>query len=74
MFPIQRPRRLRRTPAIRALVRETWLRPEDLVWPVFVHELDDPAPIPIPRREPFWNLPNTLTVLRIMVVPVFLFH
>ncbi len=35
-------------------------------------------PTAIPRREPsvrrekFWNLPNTLTVLRIAVVPVFL--
>lgn len=35
--------------------------------------IDDPVPIPLPRHEPFWNLPNTLTVLRIGVVPVFLF-
>ncbi len=35
-FPTQRPRRLRRNAAIRALVRETTLRPEQLVAPLFV--------------------------------------
>jgi porphobilinogen synthase len=35
-FPIQRPRRLRRTEAIRALVRETDLAPGDLIHPLFV--------------------------------------
>jgi porphobilinogen synthase len=33
-----RPRRLRRTPALRALVRETRLSPEQLVYPLFVCE------------------------------------
>ena len=37
-FPEQRPRRLRRTPALRALVRETDLRPSDLIAPMFVKE------------------------------------
>ena len=32
----RRPRRLRRTEAIRALVRETIVRPEDLIYPLFV--------------------------------------
>jgi len=32
----RRPRRLRRTDAIRALVRETIVRPEDLIYPLFV--------------------------------------
>jgi porphobilinogen synthase len=32
----RRPRRLRRTEAIRAMVRETVVRPEDLVYPLFV--------------------------------------
>ncbi|HVI93925.1 MAG TPA: porphobilinogen synthase, partial [Anaeromyxobacter sp.] len=31
-----RPRRMRRTEALRALVRETTLAPDDLVWPLFV--------------------------------------
>ncbi|MBI5240442.1 MAG: porphobilinogen synthase [Elusimicrobia bacterium] len=35
-FPQERPRRLRATPGLRALVRETVLRPDDLVMPFFV--------------------------------------
>ena len=35
-FPEERPRRLRRTAAIRALIRETDLDPGDLVLPIFV--------------------------------------
>ncbi len=35
-FPQERPRRLRRTEALRSLVRETTLSPDDLVWPLFV--------------------------------------
>ena len=38
MFPIERPRRLRRTSALRRLVAETSLRPADLVAPLFVAE------------------------------------
>lgn len=37
-LPIQRPRRLRQTPALRALVAQTRLHPADLVLPVFVRE------------------------------------
>ena len=35
-FPIERPRRLRRTEALRALVRESVLSPGDLIAPLFV--------------------------------------
>ena len=35
-FPLERPRRLRRTEALRSLVRETVLSPGDLMWPLFV--------------------------------------
>ena len=35
-FPTVRPRRLRRTPALRALVRETRLTPADVIYPMFV--------------------------------------
>ncbi|MGQ0713860.1 MAG: porphobilinogen synthase [Gemmatimonadaceae bacterium] len=35
-FPSYRPRRLRRTPALRALIRETHLHPSQLVLPMFV--------------------------------------
>jgi porphobilinogen synthase len=46
VFPAQRPRRLRRTPAIRRLVAETSLAPSDFVAPLFVGEgLDAPRPI-----------------------------
>lgn len=41
----RRPRRLRRTEAVRALVRETHLCPENLVLPLFVHDLPVPAAI-----------------------------
>jgi porphobilinogen synthase len=37
-FPVSRPRRLRRTPALRRLVAETRLSPADLVLPMFVKE------------------------------------
>ncbi len=37
-FPTQRPRRLRQTPALRALVAQTRLHPAELVLPVFVRE------------------------------------
>ena len=46
MFPTDRPRRLRSTPALRRLVAETDVRPRHLVLPVFVAEgLDAPKPI-----------------------------
>jgi porphobilinogen synthase len=45
-FPVERPRRLRRTPALRRLVRETRLRADDLILPAFVNEtLDAPREI-----------------------------
>jgi porphobilinogen synthase len=34
-FPQERPRRMRRTEALRRLVRQTTLSPDDLVWPLF---------------------------------------
>ncbi len=45
-FPGVRPRRLRRTPAIRRLVAETRVHPGDLVLPLFVKEsLTEPVPL-----------------------------
>jgi porphobilinogen synthase len=45
-FPTYRPRRLRRTPALRRLVSEVTIRPSDLVLPMFVREgLDEPVAI-----------------------------
>jgi porphobilinogen synthase len=46
-FPAVRPRRLRRTAALRRLVAQTSLRPADLVLPLFVKEgIDEPQPVP----------------------------
>ena len=46
MFPADRPRRLRSSPAMRALVRETRVDASQLVLPMFVAEgLDAPRPI-----------------------------
>ena len=44
-FPLNRPRRLRRTPALRRMVRETRLSPDHLIQPLFVcpgREVDNP--------------------------------
>ncbi len=45
-FPVDRPRRLRRTAALRRLVRETRVLPQDLLYPAFVREgIDEPVPV-----------------------------
>ena len=45
-FPASRPRRLRRTEALRRLVRETDLSPRHLIAPLFVKEgIQEPSPI-----------------------------
>ncbi len=48
---VYRPRRLRRTAAVRALVRETTLRPNDLIYPLFVKEGEG-------LREPIESMPG----------------
>ena len=50
-FPTSRPRRLRRTAALRELVRETRLEASDLVYPMFI---DDRGP----RRQPIPSMPG----------------
>ena len=47
----ERPRRNRRSAALRALVRETVLRPSDFIWPVFVVEGED-------QRQPIESMPG----------------
>ncbi|MEM9144669.1 MAG: porphobilinogen synthase [Pseudomonadota bacterium] len=42
-FPLSRPRRLRRSPWMRALVAETVLTPADMIWPCFVIEGENAA-------------------------------
>jgi len=50
-FPIHRGRRLRRTPAIRSMVAETRLHPDQLIAPLFVRE-------GLNRREPIASMPG----------------
>lgn len=45
-FPASRPRRTRRTDALRRLVSENTLSPSDFIWPVFVAEADDAVSVP----------------------------
>jgi porphobilinogen synthase len=49
--PVRRPRRLRRSPALRGLVRETVLPPSRLILPLFVMEGED-------RAEPIAAMPG----------------
>jgi porphobilinogen synthase len=45
-YPLERPRRLRRTTAMRRLVTRTRLAPADLVLPMFIKEgIDEPVPV-----------------------------
>ncbi|ALN78398.1 porphobilinogen synthase [Lysobacter antibioticus] len=44
-YPYSRPRRMRRDEFSRRLMRETVLTADDLIYPVFVHELDGRAPV-----------------------------
>ncbi|BAE74804.1 Delta-aminolevulinic acid dehydratase [Sodalis glossinidius str. 'morsitans'] len=48
VYPVSRPRRLRRTPALRALFQETEVRLSDLVLPIFVEEeVSDYVPVSV---------------------------
>lgn len=51
MRQFERPRRLRRSESIRAMIRETEVKPENLVWPVFIKEGQG-------LREPISSLPG----------------
>jgi porphobilinogen synthase len=51
-----RPRRLRRTPALRALVREHHLAPTDFIYPLFVHEGASIEPIGAMPGASRWSL------------------
>ena len=50
-YPASRPRRLRATPALRALAQETDLSVNDLIWPVFLRDGDN-------LREPIVSMPG----------------
>ncbi len=53
---MNRPRRNRRTPAIRSMVRETTLSPADFILPVFFHEDADDTPIASMPGVTRWSL------------------
>ncbi|MEM6479239.1 MAG: porphobilinogen synthase, partial [Pseudomonadota bacterium] len=46
-FPLARPRRLRSSPALRALVAENTLTPADFIWPIFVMD-GEATEVPVP--------------------------
>lgn len=57
MFPSTRLRRLRRTPSLRRLTRETRLSVDSLIYPVFVHAVDgERAPIPSMPGQFRWSV------------------
>ncbi len=77
-FPALRPRRLRRTPTLRRLVRETTLTVDDLIYPVFVrHGSDERRPISSMPGQFQWSvgrlpgLAAELAELRIPAVVLF---
>ncbi len=51
-----RPRRLRRTSALRSLVRENFLGPEDFIYPLFVHEGSEIEQIPAMPGANRWTI------------------
>ena len=51
-----RPRRLRRTPAMRAMVRENHLSSADFIYPLFVHEGASNEPIAAMPGCQRWSL------------------
>ncbi|MEM1374791.1 MAG: porphobilinogen synthase [Pseudomonadota bacterium] len=52
-FPMARPRRLRRTAALRALVAQNGLSPADFIWPIFVMDGKD-------AEEPVASMPGVV--------------
>jgi len=72
-YPVSRPRRLRRTAALRRLVAETRLSVDDLVAPLFVRAgIDDPQPVaslPGVVQHTRASLRSEVAVLRDLGVP-----
>jgi porphobilinogen synthase len=55
-FPTVRMRRLRRTPALRSLMKKATVQPNDLICPVFVDETAK-KPVAIPSMPDYFRLP-----------------
>ncbi|MDG1049336.1 MAG: porphobilinogen synthase [Planctomycetota bacterium] len=62
MPPLHRPRRSRRTPALRDLVRETTLSAHDLVYPVFLHADQEDVAIEAMPGQTRWSPDGLLRV------------
>ena len=60
--PLHRPRRSRRTPALRDLVRETTLSAHDLVYPVFLHADQEDVAIEAMPGQTRWSPDGLLRV------------
>src|SRR5437868_1188269 len=64
-FPATRMRRLRRTPMLRDMVRETRLAPEQLIYPIFVEEgASEPAPIGSMPGQSRWPVDKVADIAR----------
>jgi len=72
-FPAYRPRRLRKTPALRALVREAELSPAELIYPLFVKfgtgKRDEIASMPGVFQLTLDQLPAEIDELKRLGVP-----
>ena len=60
--PLHRPRRSRRTPALRDLVRETTLSAHDLVYPVFLHADAEDVEIEAMPGQTRWSADGLLRI------------
>jgi porphobilinogen synthase len=72
-FPAYRPRRLRRTPALRALIRENALSPAELIYPLFVKfgtgKRDEISSMPGVFQMTLDQLPAEIDELRSLGIP-----
>jgi porphobilinogen synthase len=72
-FPAYRPRRLRRTPALRALIRENALAPSQLIYPLFVKfgtgKRDEIASMPGVFQLTLDQLPAEIDELKALGIP-----
>ncbi|MCY4260130.1 MAG: porphobilinogen synthase [Rhodobacteraceae bacterium] len=60
-YPAYRPRRLRRNPAVRALVRENTLTTDDLIWPIFLTDSSDES-VDIPTMPGVQRFPISMAL------------
>jgi porphobilinogen synthase len=64
-LPGNRPRRLRRTPALRRMMQETRLSPDDFIYPLFIrHGQDVQRPIPSMPGQFQWSVDRVVDEVR----------